>query len=567
MGARAAATSPSSRAEAGACGALPLLLAGIAAAAALGATAYRLQLGLHFEDESCYIAEPLRFILGDRFFVDDLDVRQPSALLLIPFVWLYVSVTGGTDGIMLCMRGLFLLFGLGIAGVVLHVLRGQLPGIAAGFTALTCAVYAPYNIFNLSYNSMGSGFLVVGTLLGIAVVTGTRRPRLHLLLSGTALGLAAVSYPTLSGVAAGFSALLAWSLPRTRRRDLLVFVLGAAIVALPFAGLLLHVGLNPLRETFDFTRAWGAAFGSEHLGGVGKLRLLRSQLPLLSLALVLAPVLSAILLVLGRLTPAAAVALAPLLAVPAFISRLPDYVASMGFVIVFGLLAPGFCWALWNRPFVRALFLLGWLPSLAAGMTTAWSSSNGMVNAAIGLLPACLISNVVIVLWASERANVRGGRLLRGIAMATPVVTVFGLVYCQYAGRAVYLDDPVSELHFTVKEGPFRGIVTGERKFTILTHLAADLPKLVNPDGKILCYPHFAAGYLMTSMRPASPYCWVGGVYARHARWYAERATPDDVIVRLKLPSRGIQRLDAVALPRHRLLIDRPEYAIYAGNP
>ena len=118
-----------------------------------------------------------------------------------------------------------------------------------------------------------------------------------------------------------------------------------------------------------------------------------------------------------------------------------------------------------------------------------------------------------------------------------------------------------------MQDGPFRGIVTGERKFTILTHLAVDLPKLVNPDGKILCYPHFAAGYLMTSMRPASPYCWVGGVYARHARWYAERATPDDVIVRLKLPSRGIQRLDAVALPGHRLLIDRPEYAIYARAP
>ena len=157
-----------------------------------------------------------------------------------------------------------------------------MPGIAAGFTALVCAVYAPFNIFNLSYNSMGSGFLVVGIMLGIAVVAGTRRPRLHLLLSGVALGLAVVSYPTLFGVAAVFSALLAWSLPRPRRRDMLVFVLGAAVVALPLAGLMLHAGLNQLRETFDFTRAWGRPSAASIIGGVGKLRLLRSQLPLIA---------------------------------------------------------------------------------------------------------------------------------------------------------------------------------------------------------------------------------------------------------------------------------------------
>jgi len=65
-------------------------------------------------------------------------------------------------------------------------------------------------------------------------------------------------------------------------------------------------------------------------------------------------------------------------------------------------------------------------------------------------------------------------------------------------------------------------------------------------------------------MRPASAHCWVGGIFARHARWYAERASPNDVIVRLKgrppMPS-----LDRVALESHRLAIDRPAYAIYTG--
>jgi hypothetical protein len=206
-------------------------------------------------------------------------------------------------------------------------------------------------------------------------------------------------------------------------------------------------------------------------------------------------------------------------------------------------------------------------------VTVAWSSTNGLVNAAIGMLPACLISNVVVVLWASERAAVAGGRLLRGVAMLTPVVAVLGIVHGQYAGStvyeggAVYTEFPLSAFRFTVPEGPYRGIATRQGDVAFLTQLGADLAQVANPDGKILCYPHFVVCYLMTSMRPASPNCWVGGAYDRHARWYAERAGPDDVIVRLKLVDRRIQPLDEVALRNRRLAIDRLEYAIYTHAP
>jgi hypothetical protein len=157
--------------------------------------------------------------------------------------------------------------------------------------------------------------------------------------------------------------------------------------------------------------------------------------------------------------------------------------------------------------------------------------------------------------------------------MLTPVVTVVGLVCCQYAGSwvysggAVYTEYPLFSFRFTLEAGPFRGISTSQNNFTFLTNLASDLPKLVNPDGKILCYPHFAACYLMTSMRPASPDCWVGGAYDRHARWYTERESPDDVIVRLKLYAPGIEPLDEAAFRHHRLVIDRDEYAIYTRAP
>jgi hypothetical protein len=68
-------------------------------------------------------------------------------------------------------------------------------------------------------------------------------------------------------------------------------------------------------------------------------------------------------------------------------------------------------------------------------------------------------------------------------------------------------------------------------------------------------------------MRPASPHCWVGGVFDRHARWYAERADPRDVILRMRDPHPVLRSLDEAALARKRLAIQRREYTIYTGAP
>jgi hypothetical protein len=350
---------------------------------------------------------------------------------------------------------------------------------------------------------------------------------------------------------------------------MLAFLLGAATVAVPLTGLLVHAGLDRIREVLDFTLVWSTAFGSG-VGGGAKLIMLRQQLPSISAPLKVCALLAVSALVLARMRPAAGAVLAPLVALPGFVAE------STGFVIVFGLLAPIFCWALRGRAFVRTVFVLGWLPSLGAGAIAAWTSTNGLLNAAIGLLPACLISNVVIVLWALQQAASVGSRFLRGVAILIPVVTVAGLVYCQYlgsmvfSGGQVYTEHPLTSYRFTVRAGPFRDIAASEGDFAFLTSLAGDLPKVVNPNGKILCYPHFPACYLMTSMRPASPHCWVGGVYDRHARWYAQRATPDDVIVRRKLDAleaQSMKALDEAALRQRRLAIDRDEYAIYTRAP
>ena len=63
-------------------------------------------------DEAFYISIPLRLIQGDGLFTDEWHLSQLSAVLLYPAVRLFTAVTGGTSGIILFMRRLFVLFQL-----------------------------------------------------------------------------------------------------------------------------------------------------------------------------------------------------------------------------------------------------------------------------------------------------------------------------------------------------------------------------------------------------------------------------------------------------------------------
>lgn len=54
--------------------------------------------GFDWSDECYYAALPYRFLEGDRFFIDSWDIHQTSAMLLVPFLWCYRTITGNMDG-------------------------------------------------------------------------------------------------------------------------------------------------------------------------------------------------------------------------------------------------------------------------------------------------------------------------------------------------------------------------------------------------------------------------------------------------------------------------------------
>ena len=127
-----------------------------AAALTVAATFARLFIGADFLDESYYLAVGYRSSLGDRPFIDELNLTQSFALITGPLIRVFRFATGGVEGLVLYTRCLFLLLNCIAATSVFVALRRRIDGPAALLIATTCIAFIPFNVPNLSYNSLGA---------------------------------------------------------------------------------------------------------------------------------------------------------------------------------------------------------------------------------------------------------------------------------------------------------------------------------------------------------------------------------------------------------------------------
>ena len=521
---------------------------------------WRLYYGIDFTDESFYVAVPYRFVLGARPFVDDTGIQdQTAALLVYPFIRAYYAAAGVT-GIVLYMRHLQLLFSLAVALAVVTSLRAALGGRNALIVALAAIAFVPFNIHGLGYNALASGLFTAGTLLAFRA-----RSRAAAAVAGACLGLAAFAYPPLAipvALAVVVRIVLA-------RRAVASFVVTAA--GLPLLGAAALVALVGARPILDDYRSAHANFGEG--GGMAKLRQITVHewtswhhwyLVLAALAL-----LALLWRWQRRLAPLALLAL-PFLVLP---SRPGFYSASLEYVARYGWLALPLYLLIRRRPAARLLLSSVWLPSLAAGLTTAYSSANGGVNFGVGFFPASIVTSVFLV-WSLEDA-----RFPRA-ATAIPALTV--LVVLLVLGMPVYRDGPISRLHARVASGPYAGLLTSYGKRAFLTRLQSDLEPLPS-SCRIAFFNDFPAGYLLTRAQPDTNSTWTFSVSQANTRsyqsalvgYYRRRGYPDVAVVMHRIPYAPDQgsRLEhytpraplLVALRRQRftLVRRRPDYAIY----
>lgn len=149
--------------------------------------------GFGGNDEAFYLTVPQRFNMGDALIKDEWHLSQLSGFLLMPFVWLFTTITGSTQGIILAARVVYILFHATVSIII--YLRIRKYGYVSVFASILYFIYTPYDIMAMSYNTMGLDFV---TLSGVIMGTASYKKKLPLIVSGVAFAAAVLCCPYLA---------------------------------------------------------------------------------------------------------------------------------------------------------------------------------------------------------------------------------------------------------------------------------------------------------------------------------------------------------------------------------
>lgn len=502
-------------------------------AVALALTWWRLWRGADLVDEAFSVVVPWRWVLGDTPFVDEQNLSQAAGLLAYPFFKVYGLIGGGdASGLVLYGRHLYLGLAILAAACAFLLARRSLTRPLAALVAAPFATVVLFETPQLTANTLCALFLTAAAAFGAVAVLGGRRR--WALAAGVAFGLAGVAYPTVLLLAPFVGVLLAFSVgdrlvpapaPAVARRAsggrgpssglrawrvLSAWSLGGALVVTPVvAVVVLLAGAANLRRCWDYTIA--LARHLDQLGGTSKagevalsfFTLLADQWYVVAAALGALAVL--------RLRPAAGPWLLLLTPPAVWLTGTTSQSGVAGAVIMYGLAAP-YLWLFLpaeRREEGARLLLCVWAPAVLVGAMTAYTSTDGFVRAAVGLLSA-LVASGLFLAWGLEPLGRRARTSwLPAACLAAVVVGALAFQVQFQAGGA-----QLSQLRERMAGGPWRGIALTAPQRELLERFSTDLARAARPGDQLLVYPQGAAFYLY----------WPGEVAANTCQIYADTA-------------------------------------------
>ena len=165
---------------------------------------WKVRYGFGYDDESFYITIPLRLMKGDAFISDEWHVSQLSQFILYPFVKLYISVLGTTDGIMLASRYAFVVLQIVVSTVIYLSLRKY--GYVSIFASLINLLHFSLTIiFSLNYYSFG---LIFTELTGLLFLSSLNKFSYYkIFLSGICIAFSVITNPFYAVFYVGLSVL------------------------------------------------------------------------------------------------------------------------------------------------------------------------------------------------------------------------------------------------------------------------------------------------------------------------------------------------------------------------
>jgi len=526
----------------------------------------RLYVGVDLTDESLFAAMPYEYVLGNRPYIDELNVHpgQSFALITYPLVRAYTAVAS-QDGLVLALRHAYFAFVGGVSILSVLLLRRVVawPWLLAG--GLGYMSLAPFSVPSLSYNTLAAGFLAYGFIFGLNyLVVSHARPLLC--LTGFCHAMAAVAYPPLLLVLPVFAIVLGLLRPGARARNVVWYGAGALLVLSVGGALILIIGPSNVLHAFSFNREMAASAASAASGSAKLKEVLLVGPVHLAARVAPAALLAIVAIVAGRkrsglrrwciaLIPVAGLCLlatgdeslfrsAPIVRSVLLYWSGPFCYWSVLYIILLAL----YSWlvALYEiepSDVRRCLVLWGLVPAVCAGVITAYASANGFVSSWVGLAPSVLIACIATGLAARPSAALTERTPAAWIQLAPVTAVLVAGILFQWAGA--YAEAPVPQLTARVQTGPYRGLFTTRQRRALVQGLAADIGVWATREDKILFLQLSPGGYLLSAAQPAGPSVWLTDAQTNPAvrAWYAETGRTPTVVVDIRaLQGAPVQR-------------------------
>ncbi|MBQ7583070.1 MAG: hypothetical protein IJT24_00530 [Lachnospiraceae bacterium] len=501
-------------------------------------------------DESFYVSTAGRFAAGDLIFVDEWHPTQLFSLITMPFYKLYTVLTGGTAGIILYFRVLFVLLTAFEAFVSYRIVSGRAGGIAAerGYAdipalalGLFLMLYCHLNMPTLSYYTLSYNFFIFAFILCYGGINRSGQGRgAYFTAGGAVFALSVLSLPSLAVAAVFLTAVLAvicLKVPAIRR-PLFLFVIGILIPLALFiiylyasgnsiAGLLANLPYIISDEEHDrefvesfkvFFRAISDVFG---------------RIYYLSIVMVILAILSYVDLKLQRW-------IRPCILYTDLLLFIYFVVLASGHT---GFINTAFALFVFPLFFLARrkdwyIFLALFMGGLVFSMTCTFSSYCDLYVLAVG--HGIAAAGGLLLLW-DMILELLEGRRLAAFALAMAAVS-FIMVTAVLRFINVYRDDRISRLDTRITAGPAAGLYTSSEHKALYDSVLGSIMEYTDKcsengvqgknGGRVLFSKLLPWGYTAVNMRVAAPDTWRNTIASeRLAEYYKSHEMPDIVFV------------------------------------
>jgi len=218
---------------------------------------YRITLHADVADEITNLNISYRISLGAIPFYHLEEAYQAGDIFLVPFIWLFVKLTGGTTGIVLYSRVVYIAVLLTLALLTYKMFSRYVEKATAFLISYVIVFFEIYSLFYIWYDTAAIIFFLLGDLAIVNALensTSAKKKYLFLALAGLCHSCMVVAHVALAPMAVGIGILIAVLVCRYYDKKILSGLkcmlayaslpLGAIVVALPVAHVIM--GLDNL---------------------------------------------------------------------------------------------------------------------------------------------------------------------------------------------------------------------------------------------------------------------------------------------------------------------------------